>query len=214
MSSFSINQMNQLAAKFEAVGWDSSRVTQFGQAPEGIFRKLEALLDGRAEVTVKSRLTASTTITLPVVKKPKRLKDRDDVWLSQNATNLFDSVEKLPAAEKRTLEHHDLVESLSDFDIIEEHDGENEIVFNSVGDLELAINQIVTKQAGNKPSKLLKDGKANIFYVRDPQNSSRVLSVRLLLPWGRGRRRWHVSSGEAHACRWDADNRVFSATAA
>ena len=203
--------MYQLAQKFAAIGWGPERVRQFVQADEATYGELEALLDGRAEVKIKSRLTASTTISLPAVKKPKRLKDCDGVWLSPSATKLFSSVDELPAAGQRTIEHRDLTEPLNDLDLIEEIGGEDVAVFGPVAELEITISQMVTKQAGGKPGTLLSDDKANIFYVRDPENSRQVLCVYVY--WDAYFRSWGVYCGVVSAGRWGTGCRVIRVTA-
>lgn len=212
MSSLGISQMNQLANKLDAMGWNEERVTQFGQAPKSQFRDFEAIMDGRATVTMNRRLTTSTVFYITAAKNPKWLEDCEGVWQSSNATKLFANVAKLPAQKRRQATHCDLVEGLNDFDIIKDLGGEEAVVFASVETLETAISQLVTKQTGGKPGELLNDGKTNIFYVRNPNNSGHVLYV--FVSWFSGGSEWRVYSGVVSTHHWPAGDRVFPTTAA
>lgn len=162
-------------------------------------------------LTIKSRLTASTAVILPAITNPTRLKDREGVWMSSEAAKLFGQFGRLAEKPERIIERRDLTEPLSDFKIIEEWGGKDVAAFAEVGQLDLVISQLVTKQADGKPGDLLNDGEANTFYVRDPGSHERVLYVNV--EWSRDCREWHVFSGEADANQWIAGNRVFSANA-
>lgn len=205
-SDIKFKQVNQLIDKFSAMNWDNNRVTQLGQAGEEVYRNIEALLDDRAEVTMKSRLSAPTPFTLPAIKKLQRLSECDGVWLFLDTKQLFVSVKKLSRMEECTLQWHDLLEPRNDFELIDELGGEETAVFDSAEELESAISQLI-----DMDGELLRDGRANIFFVRDPEDSSRVLYVHVL--WLGPSAEWHVYASPCHADRWDAGDRVFRATA-
>ena len=212
MSSLGINGMNQLANKFSAMGWGEDRVAQFGQLPESAFRDIEAFMDNRATITVVRKLTTPTEFYLPAVETQKRLKDRKDVWLSPDAAKLFGGDSKLPAQNKRKAYHCDLVKRLSDFELIEALGGVESVLHNSADSLDTAIGQLIAEQAGGAQGKLLNDGKANIFYLRDPNNSERVLYVSVY--WSSDDSQWNVHTDEVRDDQWVAGSRVFPATAA
>lgn len=176
---------------------------------KGLWDAILPAIQGRAEVTPRSRLTTATATTLPATRTPK-LKDCDGVYLWAEAAKLFASADRPPAIKKREVEHRDLIESLNDFDLIQELGDEYPAVFASVAELETIISQMVIKQAGGKSGDLLNTG-ANIFYVRAPENHERVLCVSV--HWDAGDSGWGVGSHPASAFRWRAGSRVFQATA-
>ena len=176
--------------------------------PSSVSDALQSILDEKF-----SRLTTPATFILPAFKSPQRLKDTDDVYLWEKASPLFNGgVSKLPAQKKRGAAHVDLVERLNDFEIIKDLGGEKAVMFASVGALETTIGQLIANQAGGKSGDLLNDGKANIFYVRDPRNSEREFSVHVR--WDSCVRKWYCHALRLDDLRWFACRRAFSATAA
>ncbi|MEZ4200535.1 MAG: hypothetical protein R3B69_03025 [Candidatus Paceibacterota bacterium] len=178
---------------------------------ENLMRTLLPAIQGRAEVTIKSRLTNSTVTTLPALKKPKRLKDCG-VCSWGNATKPFASVDKLPAIKKHAVEYRDLIEPLDDFNLIEELGGEDAAVFSSVAEVETTISQFIAEQPNGASGHMLSDGKANLFYVHDPENHERVLYVSVC--WDSDGSQWSVDCDPADTKQWRAERRVFKATVA
>jgi hypothetical protein len=170
---------------------------------------VDKLIAGRAKLVITiCRLTDPVTITLPSGPAPKRLKDRGNVKLWSNAANLFATVKALPE-KMLTLERRDLTEPANDFELIAELGGEDVTVSPSVALLELTICQMIDRVESGSDD-LLKDGRANVGYVRDPADPKRVLCVDVNRAGGE----WDVLSGEADARQWRAESRVFRATAA
>ncbi|MEZ4103803.1 MAG: hypothetical protein R3B60_00770 [Candidatus Paceibacterota bacterium] len=181
-------------------------------AHEDMWYKILPVLQGRAEVTIKSCLTAPTVITLSAVKKPKRLKHRN-VYFYGMADKIFGGEDyEMPEAKERTLEWCDLNEPLADLDtddrpgIISEL-GEA-VVVNSVPLMDLIIGQLIDN-AEDGSGDLHTDGKANIGYICNPENSKQVLYVNVFRIGGD----WGVYVGPALACQWRDGYRVLSVTA-
>jgi hypothetical protein len=58
---YSIEQMAQLAKKFDKVGWDAERVTALGQANVRVYRAIEELLDGK---TIQEAVKAAASMEI------------------------------------------------------------------------------------------------------------------------------------------------------
>ncbi len=123
------------------------------------------VLRGTLKVTVEivRQLSDPTRVILQATEKPKQLLDRGDVYLHPNAAKLFGSEHTSRAVSERTLEYRRIDTVANDFAIIEELGGEEDSASASVKMLDADIGQLI--DAG----KLLKDGRANVFYLRDPE---------------------------------------------
>ena len=200
----SFNQVAQLIKKFRRYNWGTARITQLGQADEEKYRRIEAVLDTEAG------LTNPILIILPAIKEPKRLKDRDNVYFSGRAYELFSADYKLPIAKERTIKRRDLIKELGDFEIIEKLGGEDAVVFGSVALIDLAIGQLIdATEAGS--DNLLTRRKANVVYIRGLKQPKWALCVDI--NWRSVRSEWEVGCGPAIVDQWDAGCRVFEATA-
>jgi len=146
----------------------------------------------RALQKLLSELSSSTAIS------SISLSEMDGVWMSSNAKLLFNG--NLGAVCKT--ETSNLEKAMNDFEIMDEHG--DDIVFDSVDDLEATIADLIAKQPNGKKGKLLNDGCANIFYVRV---SGSVSFVRVY--WCSGVSGWRVRSDRVNGTRWRAGGRVF-----
>lgn len=199
--------LHEVVVTGRKAGWGPSEWAKLAHDGD-LMASLLLVLQGRAEVVVRSRLTTPTVIKLPEHRKPQRLADRHGVWLSPEAKKLFASVKTLPNQEKREMSYADLCEPFGDFDIIADFGDKEKVVFPTVDRLQVAIVQLMDMTDGGTLS-LHADGKANIFYVPDPENSARLVYVYV----HRHGDEWSVHCNPAHGNHWDAGNRVFRATA-
>ena len=173
---------------------------------------VKAALRHELKITVQivKRLTEPTTFILPACKKPQRLSDRKDVWMSPNAKKLFGRVTQLTAMKKRSMQRCDLSVPLGDFDIVDELGGKATAVTDGVQQMETDISQLIDS------SELHKDGKANLRYVFDPEDDEPDLEKRRLLcvlvAWLGSE--WLVFCFPVDSDYWDAGSRVLRATAA
>lgn len=158
---------------------------------------------GRAKLTKVSFLNSVGSTILPAVKKPPVLIAGDGIYFWPNAEALFQNVESSPLP-KMKVAYGDLTEERNDFQNIEEIG--NKSIFE-VEEMSCQLARLLKKQAGGKKGVLLNDGKANIFYVRNPENPELVLFVNVR--WDGDAQKWLVRANPASTFVWRVGGRVF-----
>ena len=131
------------------------------------------------------------------------LAEMNGVWISDNAKALFNGT--LGTVCKT--ESEELPKSLSDHEIIEKY-GED-IIFDSIDDLEVTIADLISKQSGGKSGKLLSNVYTNIFYVRVNGSVTFICVTFASAPLSSDDPEWYVGSDRIDGGRWYADRRVF-----
>lgn len=128
MSSYKEGQTHQLANALEAAGFTPDHLTKLGQHSKlGDFR---LVLDGRAEIVVKSILTLLRTVRIAaqpaITTSEKYFKKAGVVWMGDNFKAQFLGLE-VPAAEEAELAVHRLGEVSLDAPIRAELGNKTEI---------------------------------------------------------------------------------------
>ena len=196
-------QIAQFFKKAAAIGLTREEFARLGQASPEQFRIIDAYLRGAAKLTKVSFLNSVGSITPPGVKRPPVLKAGDGIYFWGNAKALFQNIESRPL-QKMGIAYGDLTERRNDFQILEEIG--DEPIFE-VEELSLQLARLLKKQAGGTAGPLLNDGKANIFFVRNPNNPEQVLYV--FVGWRADAAGWLVRVDPASASAWRVGDRFF-----
>lgn len=133
----------------------------------------KSVLRGTSKVTVESLqpFADPSRITLSAIQEPTRLTDYKNVWLNAKAVNLFATVKSLPAMPEGTFKWILVDKSLDDVKIVWALGGPRSAIVKSVEELEVAIGQFIDEPSNHLNS----DGKANLFYVLNPERTEREL---------------------------------------
>ncbi|MFT7644797.1 MAG: hypothetical protein ACI9BF_000455 [Candidatus Paceibacteria bacterium] len=176
---------------------------------------VRSLLNGTSKCAIETarHLTALTTHDVVGYKYNPLdfFKTRKGLRTSDNFQNFI-----LAAAEDGVVEtsdvkigHADLAQAANDAEIDAELPEGH--VFDDVNDFLGRLGTLIDDQWGGKDGVLLNTGyRANILYVKGV--NGKTFAVRVY--WNSGGRWWHCYALRLDDGRWNADSRVFSATAA
>ena len=129
-------------------------------------------------------LSARTTLTLPTIQHPKRLKEIGQLFADW-ALQEFARFEALPTSLGRSLAYRDLTEHRNNKQIVrvlKKLSGDGVVVFGSFAELEIVLSHLLEKQAGGQPGELKTDGSENIFFVRNTDDPA--LASCVVVSWG------------------------------
>lgn len=207
MSSYKEGQVHQLVNALEKAKWSEDDLTKLGQYQDK--GSILAVLHGRAEIVTKPILDLVTTTTLPahdrfVVRDHFKVDTSDTApvkigYLGENFKKHFlDKIEE--AGTECKLRIDKLLEDSLDKPILSDLSDRAETTMARVW-------QLLLLQPKGEEGKLLTNGFANIFYVRDDKGVLWAVYVR----WYSGCGDWDVEACSAEfPGRWDAGYQVIS----
>lgn len=193
---YSIEQMAQLAKKFEKMGWNAECVTSLGQANEGIYWAIKQLLEGktiqevdiasrgrRAFETRKKKSLATVTPAVSLVTSPAG-NGLEVLWVDSDLQRLV-NLDLCDDDERPLQPLFTLPRNMNDSAIAEHLDGLASLTTRkaTLGQLVREVNLARSGQKG-----LFKKGRYYLLYLEGSDGSLVAVSV----CWRAGRSRWGV----------------------